>query len=162
MEIDLTKLTIESPILYDEDIEFDSKIYTSADIVSLKNIHIKGSIKVDSLDNIFINLNLTGIMSLRDSITLDIIDKPLDIKISEEYSLEDEYFKEYYIKTQNILDIMAILWENIVLEVPMRLTNNENVELSGEGWSFGGNKNNDDNIDPRLAELAKLLDEGKE
>ncbi|MDE5539789.1 MAG: DUF177 domain-containing protein, partial [Bacilli bacterium] len=80
----------------------------------------------------------------------------------EEYSLDSEYFKEYYEKEQNILDIKRILWENIVLEVPMRITKNEDVKMSGDGWSLGGSENKNDNIDPRLEKLKMLLDEGEE
>jgi len=69
--------------------------------------------------------------------------------------------QDYYKKEQNILDIMTILWENIVLEVPIRLTKTENMQLSGDGWSMGDNKIKDD-IDPRLAKLTELLREGKE
>ena len=57
---------------------------------------------------------------------------------------------------------MAILWENIVLEVPISLTKTHDANLSGEGWQLGENKNNEDNIDPRLAKLAQILDERKE
>ena len=108
-----------------------------------------------------INLELVGTMILSDSVTLDLIEYPFNIKINEEYSLNDPYFKEYYEKEQNILDIMAILWENIVLEVPMHLTNTEDAKLSGEGWSLGKQEETQE-IDPRLAKLMEVLDERKE
>ena len=100
-------------------------------------------------------------MILKDSVTLEPIQYPFNIKIVEEYSLNDEYFKEYYENDQNILDIMRVLWENIVLEVPMHLTNTKDAKLEGDGWSLGSNKNNEQ-IDPRLAKLTELLDERKE
>jgi uncharacterized protein len=101
-------------------------------------------------------------MTLIDSVTLEDINHPINIEIQEEYNINDQYFAEYYKKSQNILDIMAILWENIVLEVPMRATNSKDINLSGEGWSMGSDKINEDKIDPRLAKLAELLDKGKE
>ena len=143
MKIDLNKLNISDKI------EINEKV---------KDIYVIGYLYYNSAEILEIKLNLSGVMKLVDSVTLDIIENPFNIEIDEEYSLNDQYFKEYYEKEQNILDIMAILWENIVLEVPISLTHTENMELSGDGWSMGCIEKNDDNIDPRLAKLAELLE----
>lgn len=162
MQIDLKKLYTKDYIEIDEDFEIDLNTYQNKDIVALNNMHTKGRISLNALENLEINLTVTGIMILKDSVTLENIEYPVNIEINEEYSLEDQYLAEYYKKEQNILDIMMILWENIVLEVPISLTNTKDVKLSGEGWSLGNVENKNDNIDPRLARLAELLDERKE
>ena len=145
MQIELNNLEINDKFEYNQKIEFDKSIYHNKEIKDIKEAYLKGYIYYNSAEILEINLNVEGIMVLRDSITLEPI----------------EYFKEYYEKEQNILDIMAILWENIVLEVPMHLTNTKDAKLSGDGWSLGSNKN-DEEIDPRLAKLTELLDERKE
>lgn len=162
MQVDLKKLYTRDYIDIDEDFEIDLNVYQNKDIVALNNMHTKGRISLNATENLEFNLSITGIMILKDSVTLENIEYPINIEINDEYSLEDEYLQEYYKKEQNILDIMTILWENIVLEVPIRLTKTENMQLSGDGWSMGNVENNNDNIDPRLARLAELLDEGKE
>jgi len=162
MKIDLKKLYNNSKIDIDEDFIVDRNIYQNKDILDLQNMHVKGIIFYNTLDNLEFNLTITGELTLKDSVTLEHILYPVNIEINEEYSLEDKYFAEYYEKEQNILDIMTILWENIVLEVPIRLTKTENMQLSGDGWSMGNVENKNDNIDPRLARLAELLDERKE
>lgn len=162
MQIDLKKLYTKDYIEIDEDFEIDLNTYQNKDIVALNNMHAKGRISLNALENLEMNLTVTGIMTLKDSVTLENIEYPVNIEINEEYSLEDQYLAEYYKKEQNILDIMMILWENIVLEVPISLTNTKDAKLSGEGWSLGNVENKNDNIDPRLARLAELLDEGKE
>lgn len=162
MKIDLTKLAINDRIDINENIIFDSEFYNNENIKGLKDIYVEGYVYYNSAEILEIKLNLKGVMQLVDSVSLDIIDNPFNIEIDEEFSLNDNYFKEYYEKEQNILDIMAILWENIVLEVPISLTHTENIELSGEGWSLGCIEKNSDNIDPRLAKLAELLGERKE
>lgn len=162
MQVDLKKLYTRDYIDIDEDFEIDLNVYQNKDIVALNNMHTKGRISLNATENLEFNLSITGIMILKDSVTLENIEYPINIEINDEYSLEDEYLQEYYKKEQNILDIMTILWENIVLEVPIRLTKAENMQLSGDGWSMGNVENNNDNIDPRLARLAELLDEGKE
>ena len=162
MEIDLNRLNSEQQIFIDEDFSIDLNTYKSNDIVNLTDLHVRGNISYNAADNLELNMFLTGNMILKDSVTLEDILYPLNVDIEEEYSLEEEYFKEYYEKEQNILDIIAILWENIVLEVPISLTKTKDAKLSGEGWTFGEDKNINDNIDPRLQELTKILDEGKE
>ena len=160
MDIDLNSLTTK-PLNIDEDITFDKTIYYNKEIVDLKNMHVSGIIRVNSIEEIEIDLKLTGEMILKDSISLEEITKDLNIKIEEEYDLNDVNFQEYWKKEQNILDIMKILWENIVLEVPISYTKTKNVSLSGDGWQFTDEEKNEE-CDPRLAKLKQIFDQGKE
>ncbi len=160
MELNLASLSNEV-VNYDEDFHIDPSLYSSVGILDLKNLHVSGSVHLNSLSMLVVNLTVTGIMVLPDSVTNEPIDYPFTCKIDEEFDINDENFLEYYQKSQNILDIMKILWENIVLEVPMRFTKTEDAHLSGDGWSLGEDKNKD-NIDPRFAKLVELLDNGKE
>lgn len=52
-------------------------------------------------------------------------------------------------KSQNMLDIIEFLWENIVLEVPIRVTGSAGVNMKGNGWELNS-KNEDDGLDPSL------------
>ena len=155
MEIDLSKLN--NKLYLDEDINFDLNKYQYQNIKDLNNLHIKGYISYNTPDNLEFDINLTGNMVLNDTVTLEDINYPLNIKIEEEYELNAEFMQVYMKNSKNILDIIPILWENIVLEVPIRLTTKENVKLSGDGWSLN-EENNDDEIDPRLAKLKEVLD----
>lgn len=161
MELNLAELTNKS-VTYDTDFTIDVDVYQNVGILDLKNLHVTGDISLNSVSMLAVNLTVTGIMVIPDSVTTEPVDYPFTSKIEEEYDINDENFLEYYQKEQNILDIMKILWENIVLEVPMRFTLAKDAHLSGDGWSLGEDKNKDDQIDPRLAKLAELLDNGKE
>ena len=67
-------------------------------------------------------------MVLEDSISLDEIDYSFKAEIDEE-------IEENLEKSLNVLDITEILWQNIVLEVPLKLTNVDNFdEYHGDGW----------------------------
>ena len=160
MELNLAELTNGS-VTYDNDFVINADTYKEVGILDLKNLHVTGDISLNSVSMLAVNLTVTGIMVIPDSVTTEPVDYPFTSKIEEEYDINDEFFLEYYQKEQNILDIMKILWENIVLEVPMRFTATEDAHLSGDGWSLGEDKNKD-NIDPRFAKLAELLDNGKE
>ena len=64
--------------------------------------------------------------------------------------------------TQNMLDLRAIVWENIVLEVPLRVIKEDASFIKqGEGWNLV-----DENVslnNSPFGELSNLLDmEGKE
>ena len=161
MELNLAELTNGS-VTYDNDFVINADTYKEVGILDLKNLHVTGDISLNSVSMLAVNLTVTGIMVIPDSVTTEPVDYPFTSKIEEEYDINDEFFLEYYQKEQNILDIMKILWENIVLEVPMRFTVTKDAHLSGDGWSLGEDKNKDDQIDPRLAKLAELLDNGKE
>ncbi len=160
MKININNLT--DKVYLDEDFTFDKNIYDNKDIVALNNLHVKGYVGYNTIDNLEIDLNVTGKMVLKDSVTLDNIDYPLDLKIKEEYEVNEEFLKEYTKTEQKTLDIMKILWENIVLEVPIRLTTVNDAHMFGDGWSLGEEPKNDE-IDPRLAKLTNLWDKiGKE
>lgn len=160
MDININELNEKKYI--DMDITFDKKIYNNKNIDGLDNCHVKGYIGYNASDNLEVDLSLVGNMILKDSVTLDNINYPLDLKIKEEYEINSEFLQEYTKIEQKTLDIMKILWENIVLEVPIRLTTHSNLQMQGDGWSLGEEHKNNE-IDPRLAKLASLADKiGKE
>ncbi|MBQ9834317.1 MAG: DUF177 domain-containing protein [Bacilli bacterium] len=157
--IDLNKLIIKDLII-DEDIIFENKSLING-LKDVKEAHYSGTIKLNEDENIELDLLLTGKMILIDSITLNEIEKDFEIKIEETLSQEDDNFKEYFNNLQNTLDISEILWQNIVLEVPIRIRQDEeDITLEGEGWQL--NKKDEEEIDPRLAKLQELLDQRKE
>lgn len=159
MQIDLNKLNV-SNILIDESLTIDTELYKNTSIKELKPVKVSGKIFYNVSDEIELDVDVNGTMILEDSITLDPIDYPYSFHINEIISSENEEIKEYYQNSKNTLDIMPILWQNIVLEVPISITKEKDAHLSGEGWELNNNK--EDKIDPRLAELSKLLEEGKE
>ncbi|MBQ4583635.1 MAG: DUF177 domain-containing protein [Bacilli bacterium] len=157
--IDLNKLIIKD-LIVDEDIIFENKSLING-LKDVKNAHYSGAIRLNEDENIELDLLLTGKMILIDSITLNEIEKYFEIKIEETLRQEDDNFKEYFNNLQNTLDISEILWQNIVLEVPIRIRQDEeDITLEGEGWQL--NKKDEEEIDPRLAKLQELLDQRKE
>lgn len=159
MQIDLNKLNV-SDVIINESLTVDSDLYKNTSVKQLKPVNVSGKIFYNISDEIELDLDVNGIMILEDSITLDPIEYPYSFHINEIISSENEEIKEYYQNSKNTLDIMPILWQNIVLEVPISITKEKDAHLSGEGWEL--NNEEEDKIDPRLAELSKLLEEGKE
>ena len=75
-------------------------------------------------------------MVLEDAITLEPINHHFKFKINDVISSLGEEINKSLEKSQNTLDINELLWENIVLEVPISVTNDKNVDLKGNGWEF--------------------------
>ena len=121
--IDLTKLNYLEKIDINEEIEIPEDFIKDTDIVKLSKIKTIGSITFDAEDNYLIKLDITGIMSLHDSITYDII--PYEFKVNIEETLENS------VKT---LDLIEFLWHYIVLEVPLRFTNSEIDSIENENY----------------------------
>ena len=151
--IDLVNIPKDGLAL-NENINFEGYNLKKVGIQKLKNVKFSGAVKIDIADEVILKANLSGTMILLDAIDSSEIEYPFNIEIEENLTDNDEYNLE---KAQNTLDIMNILWQNIVLEVPMRVVKkeNENVSLQGEGWELIGDDTK--KVDPRLSPLMDLL-----
>ncbi len=131
MQIDITSLNNLSigSINIDKEVYIPEDLYKSTEILELKDLKFLGSLeKIE--DELTLKGELTGIMVLEDSISLDKIDYTFKAEIDEE-------IEENLEKSLNTLDITEILWQNIVLEVPLRLTNVDNFDdYHGDGWKL--------------------------
>ena len=132
MNIDITMLNrrMKNTIDIDSEVIIPNDRFSNTEILDLKNLKLQGSIVRNSSDIITLKADLSGIMVLEDSISLEPIDHQFSCQIEEEFEENDE-------NLENILDITDILWQNIVLEVPLKLTNVENFnEYQGDGWKL--------------------------
>lgn len=161
---DISKLknNIEISLEIDEKIEFNSEKLKTTEIQKLENIKAKGTIsRVDN--NVYhITLNITGNMILLCARSLNEVNCPLNIILDKNIK-EEGSDEENQLIFQNSLDISSIVWENIVLEVPLRVIKEDATFLSkGDGWSLIDENEKKFNDSP-LSELSNLLDmEGKE
>ena len=129
MNIELDELFCHNTdkIVIDEDVLF-SEEYSSSDIKELKEVHFSGLIKESSDTTIKLEGTLTGTMVIEDSISLD--------DVNYEFSCEiEENIDEFLENNQNTIDIIPILWQNIVLEIPLKYTEVEDLsKYQGDGW----------------------------
>lgn len=161
MFINLSKIP-SSGLEIDEVVVLPKELYENANILEIKDLHIKGKMNYDYENNLVLALDAKGTFLLEDAITLEAIDYPFSCEIEEKIENIEETCGSFYEKSKNTLDISEILWENIVLEIPISVTiaKVEDLNLQGSGWELA--KNDKDKIDPRLEKLTELLDEGKE
>ena len=119
---------IKDEIILDEDVVFNKETYHLPEIKELKSIHLNGSISLDQNEEVILTGELTGTMTVLDSISLDEVDYNFSTEL-------EENLEEIIENDKNSIDIIDILWQNIVLEVPLRYTEvTDYSSYSGDGW----------------------------
>lgn len=159
MFVDLAKVD-EKGIIIDDTVSFSEEYIKDTPIQKLDNVKIKGKAYYSVANEIVFDCHVNGSMVLLDAMDLEPVDYPFDFEISEILSECDDEKDKNELKT---LDIMDILWQNIVLEVPIsyRKDPDKKYSLNGDGWELVDEENK--KLDPRLAPLLELLEkEGKE
>ena len=134
MYIDLAKID-EKGIVIDDTVSFDESYIKKTPIKKLDNIKVKGRAYYSITNEIVFECDVTGVMVLEDSLTLEPVDYPIDIHINE---VLGENTEENVKNESKTLDIIDILWQNIVLEVPISLRVNpeKDYDMKGEGWEL--------------------------
>ena len=148
------------PIKINDTFLIPENFYENTSIKGLDEVKVNGIIKYNAADEIQINLDVNGDMELIDAVTNEPIKYPFSFQIDEILEENDENLTKYFEKSQNILDIIEFLWENIVLEVPIRVTGSAGVNMKGNGWELNS-KNEDDGLDPRFEKLNELFKGGE-
>ncbi len=140
MKYDLARLQngIEKEILIQKTYSFTKEELKGTEILSLDNLKIEGIVKKDSLGELTLFLTLDGTMVLPCAITLKPVDYPFHIEIDGNIQELEEEMEEKMKKDENTLDIFPIIWENILMEIPMRVTSKdaEKISLKGDGWEL--------------------------
>ena len=134
MKIDLRKLYSLASVDVDGTITFPEERLKSAGIIRLEDVSVHGKAIINYEDEIELDLDLSGKMYLPCAISLEEVEVPFATKI-EEIIVENNINNNFY------LDLSDILWENIVLEIPIKVVK-EGVHLetsSGKGWSVEEN-----------------------
>lgn len=162
MDLDLTKVPIRN-INYEGVVAIPKEYYEKMDILDVQNVHLKFEIYKNMDQDDILHLVCTGNFLLQDARNLESVSYPFQFEFAEKIDEESEMCGRFLENSQNTLDIMAILWENIVLENPISYTECDSLENPKEnvGWRVVGEKD-DEEIDPRLAPLMELLDKKKE
>ncbi len=159
MNIDITRLKsgIDSQVEIDMLYSFDKEMLKKTDIISLDNISVKGYITSNSIDDYDLDVNVDGIMVLPSSLTLEPTDYKFSIKIEGNMDELLKEINETLKKNQNTIDILPIIWENILMEIPIRVVGdkNQSLQMEGDGWKLITEE--EKKLNPELQKLKDLL-----
>ena len=159
MNLDITRLKsgIDSQVEIDMLYSFDKEMLKKTDIISLDNISVKGYITSNSIDDYDLDVNVDGIMVLPSSLTLEPTDYKFSIKIEGNIDELLKEINETLKKNQNTIDILPIIWENILMEIPIRVVGdkNQSLQMEGDGWKLITEE--EKKLNPELQKLKDLL-----
>lgn len=159
MKIDITSLRsgILDKVEIDEVYSFSKEELENSGILELNDVKVTGYISRNSLNDYYINIIVKGTMMLPCSLTLK--PTPYDFSISIEGNLDEmmEEFTENYENNQKTIDILPIIWENILMEIPMKIVSDDlsDIKTQGEGWKLITDE--EESVNPSLANLKNLL-----
>lgn len=140
MNIDLTRLlnSYVDEVNFENIIEFDEEYLKNTDIRKISAIEICGSIK-KTMDEVYsLYINVVGNMVLPCSISLEDVNIPININVSEILTDNPDLDEEYLKINGKSIDIKPIIWQNILMEIPIKVIKeglNRN-NFNGNGWKL--------------------------
>lgn len=130
MIIELFNLvTYGKKIIIDNDVIINEELLNTSTIRRLNNVHFTGSLSKLIDDTYELSGTITGTMILPDDITLEDYEYNFTSEIEEK-------IEETRINYQKTIDITEDLWQNILVEIPLKAVNekNKDLRLEGDGW----------------------------
>ena len=141
---------------FEEGLTFPSELFDQyAQINDLKDIIVSGTGDLDLKDKrLYVDLNIKGTMILPCAITLEDVEYPFEINSTEVFAFEKpDPLEDVHEVKKDIVDLTPVVFENIMLEVPMRVVKDDaNIKSKGKGWRILDNSTSDkddDYIDSR-------------
>lgn len=153
--------------------DFQSLKERDPQIRSISPILVKGTADISS-NKVTFHLHITGELILPSSRTLRDVQFPIDIVSTETflfegYTDETNLDVEQHLTNGDVVDLTPVIEELILLEIPMQVYSEEDENIPttlkvGKDWEYIQDEEHlqKQKIDPRLAELAKLLKNSEE
>jgi uncharacterized protein len=154
---------------FDETVNVDKITELNDEIRDVTAVQVIGRADFGS-NKVTFHLNIKGNMILPCSRTLVDVNFPFNIDTNETFALSGESTEgadeELHYPSKEIVDLMPLIRENILLEVPMQIFSESNevkpkAPQSGEGWEVITEDNQQQKVDPRLEKLKDFFDEKK-
>jgi uncharacterized protein len=152
--------------IIDEIVRVDEIKQVDPTIREVSPMHITGRGDIDSTKVTF-HFKIEGYLILPCSRTLVDVKLPINVETTETFLLHESVYEgeeEAYQVKGDVVDVMPILREILLLEVPMQvfcedINHEDAAPQSGKDWEVVNEEDQSKKIDPRLAGLAKFFDE---
>ncbi|MBN6887041.1 DUF177 domain-containing protein [Cytobacillus horneckiae] len=150
---------------FDEIVNVDEVIKLESDIRDASPMRIRGRADIDSAKVTF-HLKIEGHLILPCSRTLVDVKFPINVETIETFllkSIDYETEEEVHQVKGDVIDLMPVIHEILILEVPMQVfcdeSSEEGAPQSGKDWEVIREQDNKDKVDPRLAGLAQFFNQ---
>ena len=136
----------------DRDVNISDELLSTSTIRRLNNVHFNGYIDKLIDDTYELVGTLSGTMIIPDDITLEDFEYNFTSEI-------EENIDETRINFQKILDITEDLWQNILVEIPLKAVNekNKNIKLEGDGWRLISEEDLENTKNNPLSSLEEMF-----
>ncbi|MDR4886610.1 DUF177 domain-containing protein [Bacillus sp. HNG] len=153
----------------DETVDVKDIMELEKSIRDISPVQITGRADLSSTKASF-HITISGSMILPCSRTLVDVKFPFEIRTTETFLLKDtsvydlESDEDVHQIRGEVIDLLPIIKENILLEIPMQIfcddSNSEDAApQSGQDWEVISEDDKKNKIDPRLAGLAKFFED---
>jgi len=131
MVIDLRKLNLTRKIPVNGELIIPKEYYQTMDIIDISPVIVEGELSVNFEEELELKCTLKGHFIIPCSISLEPVQEPFIAEVEQIIDEKDE-------KNQINLALLDVLWENVVLEVPIKVTKKdvEIKSIKGDGWEL--------------------------
>lgn len=160
MNIDITPIKYKNgEVIIDEVCSFDQSDLKNTDMLELRDVHVNGVVRSNMAGGYQLSFTISGEMILACAVTLQPVTYPFSIDVDGDAHELQQEIDENYEKMENSIDILPIIWENILMEIPLRVVSEEakNAEMQGDGWKLITERESVSETNPELEKLKDLL-----
>ena len=136
----------------DNEVNISEELLSTSTIRRLYNVHFNGYIDKLIDDTYELVGTLSGTMIIPDDITLEDFEYNFTSEI-------EENIDETRINYQKSIDITEDLWQNILVEIPLKAVNekNKNIKLEGDGWRLISEEDLENTKNNPLSSLEEMF-----
>lgn len=160
-----TKTQLQSlgeELSFEERLNFEKDAFKNySRLLDIRNVTVKGFGHYDQYQQRFnIELEIAGDMIVPCAVTLEEVLVPLDIVTTESFSFVPVDDEEVHYCKNDIIDLYPVIFQLMLLEVPLKVVKEDLVYPKGDGWEVVSEQEYErqkgDKIDPRLAKLKEF------
>ena len=159
MKIDLSKLIYNNAykLPVEGEIIIPDDMLVNTDIRRISPDKVIGYV-YNNEEELELSITIKGTMVLPCARTLKDVNYPFNIEINDVIGQNSDNSLEI---NQNTLDIFPIVWQNILVDVPLRVLapDAEEESIEGDGWRLITEDDKKEEIDPRLSKLKDYFKE---
>ena len=134
MIIDITPLNYGKDVMkIIGEVDIPKEDIKKTELIDLYGVKVDGYLERQT-DDYLISLKISGTMVLPCARTLEPTEHKFNIEMENNIIENDEKIK----KNKKTIDILPIIWENILMEIPIKIVNpnSQNIKLKGDGWEL--------------------------
>lgn len=117
---------------FEDVLNFKDRIETIDDILDISEVKVSGNGRNIVDDRYIFNLNIECLLTLECARTLEPVEYPISLQVTEIYDTDDSTDEDIRIIEKNTIDLSDAIWEDIYLEKPMRVFKEGTTEFKDD------------------------------